>query len=48
MSVELSISGALLSKRRLEVNIRIISLALHRIITIGILSTHTLYLDCYP
>ena len=48
MSVELSISGALLSKRRPEVNTRIISLALHRVITIGILSIHTLNLDCYP
>ena len=48
MSVELSISGALPSKRRPEVNTRIISLALHSVITIGILSTHTLNLDCYP
>jgi hypothetical protein len=30
------------------VNIRIISLALHRIITIGILPTHILNLDLYP
>jgi hypothetical protein len=48
MSVELSISGALPFKRRPKVNIRIISLALHRVITIGILSTHILNLDCYP
>ena len=47
-SVELSISGALLSKQRSEVNIRIISLALYMVITIEILSTHTLNLDCYP
>jgi hypothetical protein len=48
MSEELSIRGALPFKRCPEVNIRIISLALHRVITIGILSTHTLNLDCYP
>ena len=48
MSVELSFSDALPFKRRPKVNIRIISLALHRVITIGILSTHTLNLDCYP
>ena len=48
MSVELSISGALPFKRRRKVNIRIISLALHRVITIGILSTHILNLDLLP
>jgi hypothetical protein len=48
MSVELSISGALPFKRHPKVNIRIISLALHMVITIGILSTYTLNLDCYP
>ena len=48
MSVELSISSALPFKRRPKVSIRIISLALHRVITIAILSTHTLNLDYYP
>ena len=48
MSVQLSISGALPSKRCPEVNTRIISLTLHRVITIGILSTHTLNFYCYP
>jgi hypothetical protein len=40
MSVELSISGALPFKRCPKVNIRIISLALHMIITIEILLSH--------
>jgi type III secretory pathway component EscT len=44
---ELSFVIALLSKWRPKVNIRIISLALHRVIAIGILSTLILYLDCY-
>jgi hypothetical protein len=48
MSVELSIRGALPFKRCPKVNIRIVSLALHMVITIEILSTHTLNIDCYP
>ena len=48
MLVELSINCALPSKWHPEVNTRIISLALYRVITIGTLSTHTYTMIAIP